>query len=97
MMESVATEYRAEGFTVSMYSIALGGGIGGLVGGLIFEHLNEMPSDGLSWDPELLYLSAAHLLSLLVWVLSRNLTGVREQLSAWDVLRGRLIPRQRLD
>lgn len=95
MMESVSTAYRAEGFTVSMYAIALGGGIGGLVGGLIFERLNQMPSGGLSWDPELLYLSAAHLLSLLLWVLSRNLKGVREQMSAREFLRRRLIERRR--
>ncbi len=95
MMESVATEYRAEGFTVSMYSIALGGGIGGLVGGLIFEQLNEIPSDALSWEPELLYLSVAHLLSVPLWLLSRNLKGAREQLSAREFVRRRLLKRRR--
>ena len=95
MMESVATEYRAEGFTVSMYSIALGGGIGGIVGGLIFERLNEIPADAPSWEPELLYLSAAHLLSVPLWLLSRNLKGAREQLSAREFVRRRLLKRRR--
>ncbi len=95
MMESVSTEYRAEGFTVSMFSIALGGGLGGLAGGLIFERLNEIPSNSLSWEPELVYLTISHLLAALLWALSRNLKGVREQLSAREFVRHRLLERQR--
>jgi hypothetical protein len=76
MVGAVEQRYQGEGFALAIYASAVGGSLGGISGGALFQWLS---SRGLvwGWEPELLYLSTAPLLLAGVWLLSRRLADDR--------------------
>ena len=73
MVQAVPFESQAEGFTMAFYFQAIGGGIGGVLGGLIFNKLSENSGSFLGLSYRQLYLAFMQFLTLPVWLLSRNL------------------------
>ncbi len=83
MLDAVSKEYQAEGFAIAIYASALGGFVGGITGGTLFQ-----------WAPALagakgplFYLTAAQLTFVATWLLSTRLAGYREQTSVRCLLR----------
>ncbi len=83
MLDAVSKEYQAEGFAIAIYASALGGFVGGITGGSLFQ-----------WAPALagargplFYLTAAQLTYVATWLLSKRLAGYREQTSVRCLLR----------
>jgi len=83
MLDAVSKEYQAEGFAIAIYASALGGFVGGITGGSLFQ-----------WAPALagargplFYLTAAQLTFVATWLLSKRLAGYREQTSVRCLLR----------
>lgn len=83
MLDAVSKEYQAEGFAIAIYASALGGFVGGITGGALFQ-----------WAPALagvrgplFYLAAAQLAFVATWLLSTRLAGYRQQTSVRHLLR----------
>ena len=83
MLDAVSKEYQAEGFAIAIYASALGGFVGGITGGSLFQ-----------WAPALagargplFYLTAAQLTFVATWLLSTRLAGYRQQTSVRYLLR----------
>jgi len=85
MMKAVSPEYQAESFSMIMYGASLGGILGGLAGGAVFEYLRHLADTAR--DPELLYLACIQFLYFTVFILSRRLPGHAEQTSTRDLIR----------
>ena len=89
MMVAVPTERQGEGFAVVMYGSAVGGGLGGLVGGAVFEWISGGGHEIAGCEAGAVYLAISHVAMVLLWVLSRRLTGYANEASVWSLL-GRL-------
>ena len=88
MVGVVPRELQGEGFAVTMYSSAFGGGLGGLFGGFAFSWVGGLPLLGEgALDPKLLYLAGVQGMMLPGWYLSRRLVGHADQTPTRDVLR----------
>ncbi len=64
-----------------MYASAIGGAVGGLAGGIMFEWTNHFPAARWTVEPEILYLVAVHATIVILIVIMRRLEGYEEQLS----------------
>jgi hypothetical protein len=71
MVDAVPDDLQVEGFAVVIYASALGGGLGGLLGGVAFQHVSH--SGALGLDGTVAYLAATQLAFALPWLLSRRL------------------------
>lgn len=88
MMGVVPAEYQGEGFAVVIYASALGGGVGGLLGGAAFEWVaGRAPVAGL--EPALLYLAALQAAVVFQWLMSRRLEGYSSEAGVRDLLMSR--------
>jgi len=79
MMDAVSSTHQGEGFTLALFASAIGGGLGGLLGGFAFQWINQLPLTAAGWDPKLLYLAALQLAMVSAWYLSTFLTGHDQQ------------------
>ena len=75
MINAVAKEYQAEGFSLAMYASALGGFVGGIAGGACFQWSAALVGP----RGPLFYLCAVQLAFTVAWLLSTRLAGYREQ------------------
>jgi len=87
MMVAVPTERQGEGFAVVMYGSAVGGGLGGLVGGTVFEWISRGGYAVAGWEAGAMYLAISHVAMVLLWILSRRLTGYGSEASVRSLLR----------
>lgn len=71
MIDAVPEHLQAEGFAVVIYASALGGGLGGLVGGLTFQWAAQQTFAG--YDGAVAYLALLQLAFCLPLVMSRRL------------------------
>ena len=81
MVDAVSSTHQGEGFTLAIYASALGGGLGGLLGGFAFQWVNQLPPTAAGWEPTLLYLAALQLAMAGAWYLSTFLSGYEQQTS----------------
>ena len=90
MVDAVPAAHQGEAFALMVYAAALGGGIGGVLGGVAFQWVSRL-APGTTWgDPRLLYLAGMQLGLIGVWYLSTFLTGYGEQTPLWKLLRRQL-------
>lgn len=80
MLDTVDQSFQGEGFALAIYSSALGGIAGGVLGGALFEWMQ-----GPGW--ERYYLAAAQAALILPWLLRTRLAGYAEQTPARHMLR----------
>ncbi len=85
MMKAVSSDYQAESFSVIMYGASIGGIVGGLSGGAIFEYVQKLTHS--TYDPELLYLAGIQFLYFIVFMLSRTLPGHADQTTTRELIR----------
>ena len=83
MLDAVSKEYQAEGFAIAIYASALGGFVGGITGGSLFQWASVLAGA----KGPLFYLTAAQLTFVGTWLLSKRLSGYREQTSVRCLLR----------
>ena len=96
MMDAVPARYQGEGFGVPNLVLAWGGGLGGFIGGLVFEWASTLEvSEGGQRDPTVLYLMATQLLYFGGLLVSRRLIGHSEQTPVNELLK-RLVRRRRM-
>lgn len=74
MVGIVPAELQGEGFAVVMYAAALGGGLGGIVGGMLYEVVALCAPVG-EMDSGLLYLAGLQAGLVFQWLMSRRLEG----------------------
>ena len=87
MMVAVPAQRQGEGFAVVMYGSAVGGGLGGLVGGSAFEWISRGGYTVAGWEAGAMYLAISHVTMVLLWILSRRLTGYGSEASVRGLLR----------
>ena len=87
MVDSVPEENKGEAFAVANYAHAIGGGLGGFVGGLSFEWINGLEAGDTWTDPSLLYLAAMQFVILGGLWLSRRLVNYRTETPATVMFR----------
>ena len=85
MVDIVPEERQGEGFVILMYAFALGGGVGGIMGGYTFEWTSQL--DRSTWDWPLVYLAGMQFAHLGMWYMSRGLKGYREQVGLVELVR----------
>ena len=83
MLDAVSKEYQAEGFAIAIYASALGGFVGGITGGALFQWAPTLAGA----NGPLFYLVGAQFAFVFTWLLSRRLAGYREQTSVRQWLR----------
>ena len=81
MVDAISSTHQGEGFTLAIYASALGGGLGGLLGGFAFQWVNQLPPTAAGWEPTLLYLAVLQLAMAGAWYLSTFLSGYEQQTS----------------
>ena len=86
MMVAVPPERQGEGFAVVMYGSAVGGGLGGLVGGAVFEWISGGGHEVAGCEAGAVYLALSHVAMFSLWILSRRLTGYANEASVWSLL-----------
>ena len=87
MMVAVPAERQGEGFAVVMYGSAVGGGLGGLVGGAVFEWISRGGYAVAGWEASAVYLAISHVAMVFLWILSRRLIGYGSEASVRVLLR----------
>jgi hypothetical protein len=85
MMKAVSSDYQAESFSVIMYGASIGGIVGGLSGGAVFEYVQKLTHT--TYDSELLYLAGIQFLYFIVFILSRSLPGHADQTTTRELIR----------
>ena len=83
MLDAVSKEYQAEGFAIAIYASAIGGFVGGITGGALFQWAPTLAGA----NGPLFYLVGAQFAFVFTWLLSRQLDGYREQTSVCQLLR----------
>ena len=83
MLDAVSPAYQAEGFAIAIYASALGGIVGGITGGALFQWAPALAGE----RGPLFYLAAAQLAFVATWLLSTRLAGYREQTPVHRLLR----------
>lgn len=81
MMDSVPTVYQADAFTLVTITWGIAGGMGGLLGGLMFQWFTEHPGT-LFAEGRTIYLAAVQVALVLVFLARGRLSGHREQTPA---------------
>ena len=73
MVQAVPEDCQAEGFVMSFYLQAIGGAVGGFLGGLAYNGLSQHGGTFMGLDQRQVYLAALQFLRLPVWMLSRGI------------------------
>ncbi len=89
MVQAVPTDCQAEGFVMAFFSQAVGGAVGGFLGGLAFSRISEHAGTLYGLDLRQVYLAFLQFLRLPVWLLSRKL---RDKFSGGKKLSDSVLP-----
>ncbi len=75
MIDAVPQQYQGEGFAVPTFVLAWAAGLGGLVGGVLFDWLSTLELGSSIVEATHWYLAGVQLLFLAGWLASRRLMG----------------------
>ena len=79
MMSAIPNNYQAEAFAFVSYAAAVSAMLGGLLGGVFFQHATNHSHGLWGVDSRLLYLAGTQILLLGAWWTSTRLPGYTEQ------------------